>query len=252
MFGGRIDHHIGAELQRLLEDRGGEDIIDHHLGPDLLGQGADGGDVGHLQQRIGRAFDEEHLGVGPHGRAPGGDVRPRHQAGLDAESRRPIVEDPAAGAEHGLGAHQMIAGPQQSGQGQVHRRHARGRAAAGLRAFQQGQPVLEHLHRRIGVARIDKARVVAGEAPIGGLGAVIDEALGQIEGFGGFAIGRARQAAPDQPGGGLPALRVFAFVLAGHVETSLHKAAGIKGADPTQVKAARQVKYTAAGQMARV
>ncbi len=44
------------------------------------------------------------------------------------------------------------------------------------------------LHRRIAVAGIDEAGLFAGEARVGLLGAVVDEALGQIERLGGLAV----------------------------------------------------------------
>ena len=45
VLGGGIDDDVGAKLQRLLQHRRGEHIVDPHLGPDLLGERAAGRDV---------------------------------------------------------------------------------------------------------------------------------------------------------------------------------------------------------------
>ena len=53
---------------------------------------------------------------------------------------------------------------------------------------------------RVGEARIDEARLLALEARLGGLGAVIDEALGQEDRLGVLAELRPEDAAMDQRG----------------------------------------------------
>ena len=160
-----------------------------------------------------------------------------HHGGLDPEPRRPVVEDPAVGAEQRPARHDMIAGPHQPHQRQVHRRHARRLRAAGLGAFQQRQPVLEHLHGRIGVARVDEARLVAGEAGVGALGAVVDVALGQKERLGGLAERRAHRAAAHQAGGDFPVLGLS--LVASSAITRLHeKGRHERRRHPHEVKAA--------------
>ena len=48
----------------------GARLEDDVIGLDVRKQDRDGGDVDHLERRIGRAFEEEQLGVGPHRGAP--------------------------------------------------------------------------------------------------------------------------------------------------------------------------------------
>ena len=103
----------------------------------------------------------------------------------------------------------MVAGPDQAHQGSVDRRHTGGLGAADLGTFQQRQAVLEHLYGRVVEPRIDKARLVAGEAAVGPLGAVIGEALGQIERLGGFHELRARDPPTDQFRRDIPVLRIL-------------------------------------------
>ncbi len=78
-------------------------------------------------------------GVGAHGGAPGGEVRPVDHGGLDAEAGQVLGDDPAARAEQGPAGHQVVAGLEQADQGRGHRRHAGRGRTAGLGAFQQRQ-----------------------------------------------------------------------------------------------------------------
>jgi len=78
------------------------------------------------------------------------------------------------------------------------RRHpARGRAR-GLGAFEQRHASLEHCDRRVGEARIDKARSVAFEARLGDLHRVVEIALGEKERFRRLVETRSHRTAVDQ------------------------------------------------------
>ena len=70
VLGGRIDHAVGAELERPLPERGREHVVDHQRGARRMRDLGDRGDVDHLERRIGRAFEKEGLGVRPHRVAP--------------------------------------------------------------------------------------------------------------------------------------------------------------------------------------
>ena len=65
MLGGRVDDDMRAELERLLLQRRGEDVVDDQPRADRIGELGDDGDVDHLQRRVGRALQEEQLGVRP-------------------------------------------------------------------------------------------------------------------------------------------------------------------------------------------
>ena len=96
----------------------------------------------------------------------------------------------------------MVAGAEVADQGGGDGGHAARGAARGFRAFQPAHALLEHRHRRVGVARIDEARIVALEAGLGRLGIGVDEALGQEHGFRGLAELRPHRAAVHQFCGG--------------------------------------------------
>ena len=167
------------------------------------------GDVGDLQQRVGRALQQHDPGVGPHGRFPGLQVGGVDQGCLHPEARQPVLDDPVARANQRPAGHQMVTGLEQAGEGGVHRRHARGQGAAVLRALQQRQPLLEHLGRRAAVTGIDEPGVLAGEPAVGRRRALVGEALGQIDRLTDLAVVAAHLAAADQTGCGFPAVGVF-------------------------------------------
>ena len=59
----RVDDDVGPELDRLLEVGRRERVIDGQLGPVLVGDLGDGRDVEDLQERVGRRFDPDELGL---------------------------------------------------------------------------------------------------------------------------------------------------------------------------------------------
>ena len=72
--------------------------------------------------------------------------------------------------------HHAVAGLQMREQRRVDRRHAGRGGAAGFRAFDQAQPLLQHRQRRIGEARILVVIDGAGERALGLFRIVVDVA----------------------------------------------------------------------------
>src|SRR5207244_13534093 len=106
------------------------------------------------------------------------------------------------GAEEGPARHQPLPGAQLAQQGREHRRHAARRGAARLGPLDEAQPLLEHRHGRVAVARIDVTRAVLLEGSLGLGGAAIDKARGQEQGLRGLLVGAALAAAAHQEGCG--------------------------------------------------
>ena len=131
---------------------------------------------------------------------PGAEIGAVDQRRGDAEARQPFLDHPAAGAEQRLGGDHVVAGAHQPHQRGGHRRHAGRGRARGLGAFERGHALLEHVHGRVGVARIDVARLLAGEARLAFLGARIDIALREEQRLGGLAELRAQRAGMHQAG----------------------------------------------------
>ncbi len=61
VFGGRVDHDVGAQLQRPLQGGRQEGVVARHLGPRGMGAATDLGDVGDAQQGVGRGLDQHQL-----------------------------------------------------------------------------------------------------------------------------------------------------------------------------------------------
>ena len=57
VFGGGVHHHVGTEGQRLLQQRGEEGVVHHHLCTCLVGGAGNGADIHHPQQRVGGGLD---------------------------------------------------------------------------------------------------------------------------------------------------------------------------------------------------
>ena len=235
MLGGGVDHHVGAELERLLAQRRGEDVVDEHLGAGGMGDLRHRGDVDQVERRVGRRLQEHRPGVRPHRRLPGREVAAFDEGGGDAVARQDGAEDDEAGAEQRPAGHDMVAAAQMAEQGGEHARHAAGGDVAALRPFQQGQARLQHLQRRVAVAGIDEAGLVAGEARLGRRRAVIDEARGQEDRLGGLAIGRSSGAAADQHGLGAEFVFAGGFVSIHLTSSSTRPGGGACGtcAQPT-------------------
>ncbi len=172
----------------------------------ILGQGSDGGDVHQFQRRVGGGFQKEHLRVRSDGVFPGAQIASIHQRGLDAVLGAELFHHPAAGAEQSTRRHDMIARLQLAHQRRRHRAHAGSRGERRVRPFQRAHALLEHGDRGVLVARVDITVLVALEAGFGGLGAVVDETLREVERLGRFPVGRAVGAAMDEFGGRLPAI----------------------------------------------
>jgi hypothetical protein len=52
VLGRRVDDDVGPELQRSLQERRGEHVVDHHLGTGAVGEVADRRDVDELHRRV--------------------------------------------------------------------------------------------------------------------------------------------------------------------------------------------------------
>ena len=197
MLGAGINDHIRTHRQRLLQNGGGENVIDHHARPRLMGDLGNGGDVDGVQHRIRRRFHKDALGAGGYGLAPSIQIAAIHQGGFHAKARQDVGENLKAGAEQRAGGNDVIARLHLAGQRAPNGGHAGCRAIAGFRAFQQAQAFFEHGDGGVAIAGIDIAVILAREAAFGRFGVWVDEARIEIHGFGGFAMMGTLGAAAD-------------------------------------------------------
>ena len=144
-------------LERLLQDRGSEHVVDHDHRARGVRNLSHRGDIDEVERRIGRCLEEEGLGVGTHGFDPGAGVAAVDQGRGDAEARTQILHDIAAGAEQGARGHDVVARLQEAQEGRGHGGHAGGGGARRPGAFEQAHALLEHGDSGIGVPAVDVA-----------------------------------------------------------------------------------------------
>ena len=151
-------------------------------------------DIDEFEYRIGRRLEEEGAGVRPDRLLPRVEIAPVDQRGLDAVARQQILDDVAAAAEQRACRDHMVAGLEMAEQRGGDGGHAARGAARGVAPLQRAHAPLEHGHGGVGVAAIDVAVLVALEARLGLLGALIDIARVEEDGFRGLAELAAQRA----------------------------------------------------------
>ena len=214
VLGARMDHQVGAQFGRALQRRRAEAVVDRQQRAGGMGDVGQGGDVADIGQRVGRRLGEQQARLRPHRGAPFGDVGLRDEGRLHAELAELLAEQVERRAEDGARADDVVAGLQQAHAHHEDRRHAGGGADGGFGAFERGQALLEARDRRVGGARVGEAVLGAGEAAGAGGGIGLDEAAGQEQGFGMFAVlaGRQRGAQRERV-----AMQAFGQGSIGHV-----------------------------------
>ncbi len=218
VFGGRIDDAIGAELQRMLQQRRGEHVVDDEGRASPMHDLGDAGDVDEFERRIGRRFEERRLGVRTQSRPPRVKIRAVDQGRCDAETRQQLLDHIETRTEQSPRGDDMVARLELAHERGGDGGHAARRRARRLGAFEQRHPLLEHRDRRIGEARIDEARIVALEARLRELHRVVEIALGEKESFRRLLEGGAQRSAMDQLRRGPQRLGIAGFSWARHLQ----------------------------------
>jgi hypothetical protein len=183
VLGCRVHHDVGAELERPLQHRRGEGVVEHDLGAGLVREIAHRLDVDDVEHRIAGRFEQHGGGRLAERLLPLLEVAAVDELAGDAVFRQQLVDDVVARAEQLARRHDAVAGLEQRQQREEHCRHAGRGGAAGLGALEGGDAVLEHGDRRIAEARILEVRALALEGRLGFLGAVVGVARGEKERF---------------------------------------------------------------------
>jgi hypothetical protein len=146
-----VHHHVGAQRERLLQQRGGKGVVDDDVRAGLVRRVRDRRDVGHLQRGVGRRLqpDQRRVVAGLDHRVGVGDVdelRTRAAAGLEVGQLQEAAVVGVPRRHH----HRAVAD-----QVQDRRDHrepgGEGQAAATL---QLAQGLLERRPRRVAVAAV--------------------------------------------------------------------------------------------------
>ena len=227
VLGGRIDDDVGAHLQRPLQHRRGEHVVDDEAGAGPMGQLRDPGQVDDLQGRVGRRFQEHAGRLAAERRFPLAEVGAIDELRLDAVAGQQLGDDVVARPEQGARRHHAVAGLQSGEQGGEHRGHAARRGPALRGPFEEGQPLLEHGNGGVGVARIDVAFLLALEGALRLLRRVVDVTRRHEEALAGLREPGALEAAAHQLRGLAPGLSIGGFRV--HVVPSLPLALPVTG-----------------------
>ena len=179
-----MHHEVRAELERPLQRRRAEHVVDREERARLLCHLGERGDIRHFGERVRRRLEEKEPRTRPQCRTPFVDARRRDEGRLDAEAPEDIAEELDGGAKDGVRAHHVIAALQVHQRRGEDRRHARGGGDAALGALERGEAVLEHGDRRVGVARVHHALLAAGKTRRRLRRVVEHEARGEIERLG--------------------------------------------------------------------
>ena len=199
VLGRRVDDEIGTERERLLEDRGGEDVVDDEKRPVGAAQLGQCGDVEDLHGRIGRGLDQHKPRLGPEHLPHRVDTGGVHHVSRNPVARQPFTDQPARRPEEHAVRQHALAGLEQREQTGRDRRHAGGGGTGESRVLEQAQPLLEHVHGGIGLAAVGVARRRIGEAPLGLRQRIIGEAAGQKQRLARLVQLAAARAAAHRP-----------------------------------------------------
>ena len=114
ILGRRVDDDVGAQGQRPGQHRRGVGVVDHHLGPCVMGDAADGGDVHEAHVRIGRGLEIDDPGLVRD--RLGQRLGPGHVDRLQAhaEPGQSIAQEGVGAAIQRLVGDHLVAGPQEA------------------------------------------------------------------------------------------------------------------------------------------
>ena len=177
-----VDDEVGAELERLLEQRRRERVVDDEQGAGLVRRRPDRGDVVHEQTRVRRRFDPHQLGLARERRLQRGRVADVDLADYAAERLEDAIEN-AIGATVDIERdHDLVAGAQIRLQDRVLGRQARGKQRGVLDTLELGEDPLEPRARGIVRSRVVEAVVIARRVLLVGRG--LEDRGDQGSGFG--------------------------------------------------------------------
>ena len=158
-----MDHDIGANVERSLQDWRAETIVHRKPRPRLPGDCPQARNVANFRERIGGRLDKKQLGIGEHGRAPFRKISGRNQGRRYAKTLEDIVEQLHRRTKNTARGDDMIAPGKQAHHAGKNRGHARRCSDARFRSLHRRQPLLKSRHRGVGEARVNIARLLPGK-----------------------------------------------------------------------------------------
>ena len=161
VLGRRVHDHRRAQIERALQHRGRERVVDGDLRAGLGRDLGDGRDVDDLEHRIGGRLEPYEARVGPHRGSHLCGVAHVHERSLEAPLLHDLVEDAERASVDVVTAEHVVAGLQAE-QDRGGRRASAAERDAVLGAFERGEAALERGARRVAGARVVVLVVFAG------------------------------------------------------------------------------------------
>ncbi len=149
----RMQHDVRAELERLLQVRRRERVVHDAPRARLVREVRHGGDVDHLEERVGGGLDPHERRVLPYDRTARDQVRHVHRVELEAPLVHDTGEQPVGPAVHVVRDQDVV--PRLQRQQQRRRRAEPARETQALRAaLERGEHLLQRLPRRVAGAGV--------------------------------------------------------------------------------------------------
>ncbi len=156
-----VHHDIRTQLQRTLQVRRHERIVDDDPSTPAMRDLRDATDIRNRHHRVRRRLDEHHLCIRPHGLLERRQIRRIHIRELDAVVPDDLVEQPECPSVDILRTDRMIALLQQQLRNRRRRGHARRKRICRNPAFQRRHVFLERKPRGVLCPRILVAFVLS-------------------------------------------------------------------------------------------
>ena len=203
-LGGRLDHDIGAVLDRPAQVRRRHRIVDHQRHAGLVRDLRHRLDVEHVHARIGDGFAVQGTRLRGDRLAEVFRVVGLDEFDVDAQTPEAHVELRVGAAVERAGRHQFIALPEQAGDRQELRRLSARCRETGDAALQRRHALLEDVRGRIHDAGIDVAELLQAKERRRMVGVLEGEGSRLVDGYRARSACRIRRVAGMQGLGGEP------------------------------------------------
>ena len=166
-----MNHQIRAVLNRALQGRREQTIVNGEQCIRAFGNICKCGDIADFRKRIRRRFAEQEAGIRSHGSAPFVYFGGCHPCRLDAKFPANLIKQRHHRAKHATRRNNVVAALQEPHHGARDRRHASGGGNARLSAFQGRQAILKHADGWVGEPAIYESGFFIGK-PSGRFGRI--------------------------------------------------------------------------------
>ena len=135
-LGNGVQHHIGAQVERILQIGTAESVVHHKQKAFFVSQFCTCFDVGYAHRWVGRRFDVQHFCVGTYGGFDVIDVFGFHVRGFHTETRHVSFYHGARSSVNGVGGNHVVAGVEVGHVNGAYSAHSRGESHGAIAVLQ--------------------------------------------------------------------------------------------------------------------